>query len=162
MAALADPRPTIAATACQSLINHGPDVAPLLAGIASRPARGRAFGYAVFALSAIEDRTGRVLLSDEMLPHLLVELGGLDAFMKTTAALALANIAFRSEDTRGLRYGDRETRYRSLADMMALRDTMRKDLGLIGKGPFRKLATHNKGLGVGPTVGPGIPTWGPF
>ena len=36
--------------------------------------------------------------------------------------------------------------YRSLADMMALRDQMRKDLGLEPAGPVRKVMAHSKGV----------------
>lgn len=106
--ALSEPEPTIAATACMSLVEHGPEVAPALQEIVSRAARERSFGYAAFALTVLEDQTGQTFLTEEMVPHLREEMTGMDAFMKTTCALALANLAFRSDDRRGERYGDRE------------------------------------------------------
>lgn len=43
-------------------------------------------------------------------------------------------------------YGDKHVVYRSLAEMLQIRDMMRKDLGLISKSDSRKLANFSKGL----------------
>ncbi len=99
---------TIASTACRSLVAHGPEVAPRLVAIVNRPALGRNFGYAAFALTMLEDQTGSELLTDSMVANLRVELTGNDPFGRATAALALANLAFRSDDALGARYGDRD------------------------------------------------------
>ncbi|MEM7200062.1 MAG: HEAT repeat domain-containing protein [Planctomycetota bacterium] len=108
IAALSDRDPLIAATACESLIAHGPDVAEQVQPIVARPATGRRFGYAAFALAQLENLSGKELLDDDMLAHLRVELTGSDTFLRATSALALANLAFRSGDARGVVYGDRE------------------------------------------------------
>jgi HEAT repeat protein len=106
--AIGSPLPTVAATACQSLIAHGVDVVPDLAPMLQRPAIDRTFGYAAFAVTALEDQTGRELLPEAALPYLLREVRGNDPFLRTTAALALANMAFRSDDARGETFGDRD------------------------------------------------------
>ena len=43
-------------------------------------------------------------------------------------------------------YGDKHVVYRSLVEMLQIRDMMRKDLGLISKSDSRKLANFSKGL----------------
>jgi HEAT repeat protein len=106
--ALSDPDLTISSTACRSLIDHGPDVAPALKEIVSHAAADRSFGYAAFALTMLEDQTGLALLAEEMTEPLRSELTGPDLFMRATTALALANLAFRSDDVGGLRFSDRE------------------------------------------------------
>lgn len=105
---LSGSEPTTAATACRSLIDHGPDVAPALQEILGQPALDHSFGYAAFALAVLEDQTGRVFLSDEFVPRLRDELTGRDPFMHTTAAMAMCNLAFRSTDDKGLDYRDAE------------------------------------------------------
>lgn len=45
-----------------------------------------------------------------------------------------------------VKYADKEVEYRSLNDMMQLRDIMRQDLGLNTAGSRRILAKHSKGL----------------
>jgi hypothetical protein len=45
-----------------------------------------------------------------------------------------------------VKYSDKEVEYRSLNDMMQLRDIMRRDLGLNTAGSLRILAKHSKGL----------------
>lgn len=47
--------------------------------------------------------------------------------------------------TRDVYYGDKRVSYRSLEEMLRIRDIMRAELGLISNGG-RKLATHSKGL----------------
>ena len=44
-----------------------------------------------------------------------------------------------------VKYQDKEVRYRSLDEMLRLRDVMRSELGLTDKGPRRVLASHSKG-----------------
>jgi len=44
-----------------------------------------------------------------------------------------------------VKYTDKEIWYRSLSEMMAIRDRMRQALGLTGRG-VRLLAKHDKGL----------------
>ncbi len=105
---LSTPAPTLAAAACQSLIAHGPVAVPALQAIVSRPPENRSFGYAAFALSVLEAETGKAFLDESMLPYLRMELTGTDTFMQVAVALALANLAFRSDDARGVKYSDRE------------------------------------------------------
>ena len=100
--------PTTSATACRSLIDHGPEVAPALQEILARPALDHSFGYAAFALAIMEDQTGQVFLSEDHVPRLRDELAGRDAFMHTTAAIAMCNLAFRSTDNQGTQYRDAE------------------------------------------------------
>ncbi len=118
--ALSDADPTIAAAACQSLIDHGPDVAPLLEPVVSRAAVGRSFGYAAYALAAIEDLSGKELLTAAMLPHLRAELHAPDTFARATAALALVNLAFRGVDQTGAEYADPEIADPEIVDGLLL------------------------------------------
>lgn len=48
--------------------------------------------------------------------------------------------------TRDVYYGDKRVSYRSLEEMLRIRDIMRKELGLVNTNGGRKLATHSKGL----------------
>lgn len=45
-----------------------------------------------------------------------------------------------------VRYADKSVQYRSLAEMLQLRDLMRQELGLNSPGGRRLLAKHSKGL----------------
>lgn len=45
-----------------------------------------------------------------------------------------------------VRYSDKEVQYRSLAEMLQLRDMIRQELGLNKPGGRRLLAKHSKGL----------------
>jgi hypothetical protein len=45
-----------------------------------------------------------------------------------------------------VRYSDKEVQYRSLAEMLQIRDMMRQELGLNSPGGRRLLAKHSKGL----------------
>lgn len=59
-----------------------------------------------------------------------------------------------AEGARIVEYEDRKIEYRSLKDMMALADSMRKDLGASRK-PKRVRVSTSKGLGnVPPSSGP--------
>ncbi len=98
----------VAETATRALIARGVKVAAPLQEIVRQPAKGRGFGFAAYALSAIEDTTGRELLTDDMRDHLLAELDMPDAFMRTTASIALAGMAWRSSATSGDDFADRD------------------------------------------------------
>lgn len=104
--ALASASTGTGAVACRSLLAHGPVAAPALQQIVSMPAVGRNFGYASLLLVQFEDQTGQVFLTPAMQPHLLRELDGLDPFLQVTSALALANLAFRSDDRGGQAFAD--------------------------------------------------------
>ena len=43
-------------------------------------------------------------------------------------------------------YGDKKVVYRNLAEMLQIRDMMRKDLGIVSKTDSRKFANFSKGL----------------
>ena len=45
-----------------------------------------------------------------------------------------------------VRYSDKEVQYRSLSEMLQLRDLIRQELGLTSAGSRRLLAKHSKGL----------------
>jgi hypothetical protein len=45
-----------------------------------------------------------------------------------------------------VKYGDKETEFRSLADMHALRDQMRDELGITDPAAKRRLISYNKGI----------------
>lgn len=48
--------------------------------------------------------------------------------------------------TRDVYYGDKRVSYRSLAEMLKIRDIMRAELGITKLNGSRRLATHSKGL----------------
>jgi HEAT repeat protein len=92
---------SLAADACVAAIAHGPKVIDELTAIVSRPARGRSFGYAAFAVVRIEKNTGKAIFTKEMVPHILRELAGEDPFLKATSAIALGSFAHRVSDWTG-------------------------------------------------------------
>ncbi len=97
----------LAAAACDSLVELGAaDVADLQA-ILGRAALDRGFGYAAVALTRLELKGAGDLLADSMVPFLRQELDSHDLFMRVASSLALAQLAYRSDDTDGQRYGDR-------------------------------------------------------
>src|SRR5690606_29706860 len=98
---------TVAITACESLIEHGPVHASDLQAIVRRAAIDRAFGYAAVALTRLELTHGAVLLDDAAVPFLRQEIDSHDPFMRVASAVALAQLAYRSDDAEGTRYGDR-------------------------------------------------------
>ena len=63
----------------------------------------------------------------------------------TTPDLAELEKAIKTGTLR-VKYADREVEYRSLDEMLRLRDLMRKELGLAPTGPLRWFAAHSKGL----------------
>lgn len=65
----------------------------------------------------------------------------------TADQLATLEAAIASGELR-VQYSDRSVQYRSLADMIAIRNTMRDDLGLNGVNgaQTRKVLTYDKGL----------------
>lgn len=58
--------------------------------------------------------------------------------------LAALEGAIKSGATR-VKYSDREVEYRSLSEMLKLRDMMRKELGEQTPGPYRMVAQFSKG-----------------
>lgn len=50
------------------------------------------------------------------------------------------------QGTLRVQYADKLIEYRSLNDMMRLRDIVRKELGLVNPNAGRKFAQHSKGL----------------
>jgi len=66
-------------------------------------------------------------------------------------------MAFQLEDLENLeaaiaqgvtrvKYTDKEVEYRSINEMVQIRNMMRKELGILPKGPNRKFASISKGL----------------
>lgn len=110
--------PGLADAAVEALIAHGAEPAADLQAILRRPARGRATGHAALALCAIEDATGRALLTEDMVEHLVLELDMPDPFQRSAVAIALASLAWRSQDTTGARYHDRQV-VEALLDVVA-------------------------------------------
>lgn len=51
-----------------------------------------------------------------------------------------------AEGVRRVKYQDKEVEYRSLEEMMTLRDAMRRDLGLVPSGSFRTVGVYSSGL----------------
>jgi len=51
------------------------------------------------------------------------------------------------QGVRRVKYSDREVEYRSLPEMLQLRDMMKRELGQTKRGPLRYVAEFNKGLG---------------
>jgi HEAT repeat protein len=98
---------TLSLAACEALIEHGPAQVSDLQSMLARPASDRAFGYAAVALTRLELTHGVVLLQDAAAPLLQAEVDSHDPFMRASAAIALAQFAYRAGDSAGLRYGDR-------------------------------------------------------
>ena len=65
----------------------------------------------------------------------------------TSADLTAINTAIKSGTTR-VKYADRDVTYRSVDELMRIRDLIRADLGLVGDdgGRTHRYATHSKGL----------------
>ncbi|MEZ5963827.1 MAG: HEAT repeat domain-containing protein [Planctomycetota bacterium] len=105
--ALASSDANAAALACEALVAHGPAPATDLQTIIGRAAAGRAFGYAAVALTELERRHGVALQPDAAVPCLRQEIDSHDPFMRVAAAVALAQLSYRSGDEVGERYGDR-------------------------------------------------------
>lgn len=65
----------------------------------------------------------------------------------TTDDLTAINTAIKTGTLR-VRYSDREVMYRSLDELMRIRDMIRADLGLVGDdgGRTHRYATHSKGF----------------
>lgn len=64
----------------------------------------------------------------------------------TTSDLEALEKAIASGTTR-VKYSDREVNYRTLDEMLKIRDMMAKELGDKPAGPYRALAQFSKGLG---------------
>lgn len=105
--ALSSPDANVASTACESLIAHGAAPAADLQAIVGRAAASRAFGYAAVALTQLELTHATTLLPETAAPFLRQEVDSHDLFMRVAAAVALAQLAYRSSDDAGERYGDR-------------------------------------------------------
>lgn len=107
LSALATPDVHAATTACESLVEHGPDLAQDLQALVERAALDRSFGYAAVALTRLELAHGVVLLAPSAAPFLRQEVDSNDRFMRVAAAVALAQLSYRSGDEAGDRFGDR-------------------------------------------------------
>lgn len=97
----------LAAAACESLVEHGAQEVSDLREILGRAAIDRGFGYAAVTLARLELKGGGDLLTESMVPFLHQELDSHDMFMRVASSIALAQLAYRSEDTEGQRYADR-------------------------------------------------------
>ncbi len=98
---------TLAEAACRGMITQGEKAIPALQKIVEMPALGRSFGYAVFALTSVEEKVGRPLLTAKMRENLLTELDAPDVFMRSVVSVALCSMAWRSDDTGGAAYKDK-------------------------------------------------------
>lgn len=97
---------TLAQAAVAALLTQGNAVVPELLAIAEKPAVDFTFPWAAFVLSQIEERGGEPCISPKCVPNLLRELTTPEPFFQVTAALALARVAWRSQDTTGEPYRD--------------------------------------------------------
>lgn len=88
----------LGADACLAAVAQGEKIAAELLHILSRPARGRSYGYAAFALHRIERRAGKKLITKEHVPALVRQLKGEDAFLRATCAIVLGAHAYRSAE----------------------------------------------------------------
>ncbi len=104
--ALADRSTLIGSTALRALLAHGEGAIPEFRRILSGPAVGRNFGYAALGMVTLEDQTGAELLDAATIPYLKRALDEGDPFLRTSAAIALANLAFRSDDHTGEVHAD--------------------------------------------------------
>lgn len=101
--------PELAIVAAEALAEQGTPIVSDLGTILTRPAIGRSFGYASYALAKIErDDVRRPLFEEAMLAPMLSELDVPDSFQRSAVALGLASMAWRSDDLDGERYRDRD------------------------------------------------------
>ncbi|MBK8097131.1 MAG: HEAT repeat domain-containing protein [Planctomycetes bacterium] len=100
--------PPLAAAACQALIAQGAAAVPTLQKAATEPPIDRGFAYTAFALAQIGDATGQRTLGDELAPKLLSQLRLPDVPTRVLTAIALADLAFRSDDADPQRFGERD------------------------------------------------------
>ncbi len=63
----------------------------------------------------------------------------------TPEMLAALELAI-AQGARDVYYGDKRVSYRSLDEMLRIRDLMRRELGMTNKGNGRKFTTHSKAL----------------
>jgi hypothetical protein len=91
----------VAGDACLAIIAQGaPMVAPL-SDILRRPARGKAFGYACFALYRLEDALDRELFTEDMVASMVSELRDEDDFLRAAVGIGVGSIAYRQNNWLG-------------------------------------------------------------
>ncbi|MBI5850235.1 MAG: HEAT repeat domain-containing protein [Planctomycetes bacterium] len=99
----------IAEAAMDALIAQGVADLTDLRELLGRPARGRSFGYASVVMATLQDANpAQSLFTEDMREPLLTELDMPDPFQRTAVALALAELAARSDDVTGAKYRDHD------------------------------------------------------
>ncbi|MEO0480399.1 MAG: HEAT repeat domain-containing protein [Planctomycetota bacterium] len=111
--------PMTGLAAAEALVSSGPDVVSALQGVVRRPARGRAYGYAAFALARIEfDHPEVEAFTEDMVDVLVREFDTSDKFQRSAIAIALGRLAYESADLAGERYADAQV-LESLVDVVS-------------------------------------------
>ncbi|HEU4420892.1 MAG TPA: HEAT repeat domain-containing protein [Planctomycetota bacterium] len=93
--------PTVAAAACNALVLLGTSVVGPLQSLCTAPPIDRSFDYGAFALAQIERANGGALLPATMVPVLGARLAQRDLLSRCLDAIALADLAFRSDTQSG-------------------------------------------------------------
>lgn len=93
--------PALAAAAVTALIRIGPAAAPQLQQRTGQPAIDRSYAYAAFALAQIEDATGQHVLPAALRAPLAQHLGAPEMLTRVLAAVPLADLVYRGEETGG-------------------------------------------------------------
>lgn len=99
--------PTLAGAACTQLLRLGGDAVPVLQQVAQEPPIDRAHAYAAFALAQIQaQQPAAELLPAAVADALRKDLDDPDVTTRALAAIALADLAFRSDDPDPARFRD--------------------------------------------------------
>jgi HEAT repeat protein len=91
--------PTVAGAACDAMIRAGAAMVPALQQVIRQPPIDRAWVYAAFALAEIGERSQTPCLEADVLPTLRSRLDQPDALTRALAAVAIADQAFRSDES---------------------------------------------------------------
>ncbi|MCA8964592.1 MAG: HEAT repeat domain-containing protein, partial [Planctomycetes bacterium] len=94
--ALLSKEPALASYACDALVGLGVDAAGDLQALCNQPPIDRGWAYAAFALAQIEQATGQLLLDPAWVPQLDRRLRDPEPLTRCLAAVALADLAYRS------------------------------------------------------------------
>lgn len=90
--------PTVAGAACTQLLRQGSDAAPVLQQALAEPPIDRAHAYAAFVLAQTQAQSGTELLPAAAADVLRRDLDSTDLTTRCLAAVAMAELAFRSDD----------------------------------------------------------------
>jgi HEAT repeat protein len=90
--------PTVAGAACAQLLKQGAEAAPVLQQALKEPPIDRAHAYAAFVLAQAQTQSGKDLLPASAIDGLKRDLDSSDVTTRCLAAVAMAELAFHSDD----------------------------------------------------------------